>query len=224
MIKQYISKNKNEHIWDIPLDTKDPNHPIVTIVIRNWNPFTYVVSLRVQIMDESKEIRRWDNVNRPDHVDIFSSTNPPRKHQKSPCGMIKRLSDLEKIFYHIENNYMRFIKEYEGDWMKEKSTKLSWKQIQEVIEETKGSDFNRILIVSLKDWNPSVLSPRRKELLLLIKEKKVRSESELARMVGRKRPNIVADLKLLEHYGLIKRTRIGKNTVSTVEKTQIMIV
>ena len=108
--------------------------------------------------------------------------------------------------------------------MKNTVTMKKWEQIQHVIEETKDADLNRILIVSLKDWNPAVLSPKRKELLMLIREKDIRSESELARSLGRKRPNVVADLKLLEHYGLIKRTRVGKNTISTVEKTQIMIV
>jgi len=99
-----------------------------------------------------------------------------------------------------------------------------WKRILQVIEETKDSEFKRTLIVSLEDWNPSILSPRRKELLIHIKEGKAMSETELAKLVGRKRPNVVADLKLLQHYGLIRLERVGRKTVPCIEKTQIIIV
>lgn len=112
MIKTYTSRKTTEKIWDIPLDTEDPNHPIITISIRCWDPFKYTVCLRAMIAQENKEIIRWDNVNRPDHVDVFFLNGPPRKHQRSSLGRMQRLSDLGRIFDHIGKHYKRYINDY----------------------------------------------------------------------------------------------------------------
>ncbi len=101
--------------------------------------------------------------------------------------------------------------------------KRNWKKILKTIESTKDSNLKKALIVPLEQWNPSILSNKRKELLIAIKNHNVKSEEDLARIVGRKRPNVVNDLKLLEHYGLLKRVRVGKRVVPKLEKTEIII-
>ena len=101
--------------------------------------------------------------------------------------------------------------------------KRNWKNILDTIENTKGSNLEKALIVPLEQWNPSILSRKRKELLLAIKNHDIKSEEDLARIVKRKRPNVVNDLKLLEHYGLIKRIRMGKRVIPKLEKTEIII-
>ncbi|MFX0198423.1 MAG: hypothetical protein ACFFCW_20070 [Candidatus Hodarchaeota archaeon] len=104
-----------------------------------------------------------------------------------------------------------------------RKNKRNWKKILETIESTKDTNLEKTLIVPLEQWNPSILSRRRKELLIAIKNHKVKSEDDLARIVKRKRPNVVNDLKLLEHYGLLKRVRVGKRVVPKLEKTEIII-
>jgi len=101
-----------EHQWDIPLDTRDIHHPTITIVILRWHPFTYAVTLCATVENEEASVRRWDNVNKPDHVDIFYKGRPPSKHQVSRLGRIESLPDLERVLVHIERNYMRYIEEY----------------------------------------------------------------------------------------------------------------
>jgi predicted transcriptional regulator len=105
--------------------------------------------------------------------------------------------------------------------MKDKRRK--WNNILEIIESTKGANLDKTLVVPLEQWNPSILSRKRKELLLAIKNHDIKSEEELAKIVGRKRPNVVNDLKLLEHYGLLKRVRVGKRVIPKIEKTDIII-
>ncbi len=107
--------------------------------------------------------------------------------------------------------------------MKEDDLKEKWGKIKNIIESTRDSDFERILVVPLEEWNPSILSEKRKRLLLRLKAGKIESESDLARQLGRKRPNVMVDLKLLEHYGLIERIKHGRRTVPRVVKNQIVI-
>lgn len=94
------------------MDTRDPHHPLVTIIIKKWYPFEYVVTLKALIGNESRNIRRWDNIRKKDHVDIFYLTTEPRKHQRTPIKPIKKLSDLNELLDYIERNYLRFIKDY----------------------------------------------------------------------------------------------------------------
>ncbi len=104
-----------------------------------------------------------------------------------------------------------------------KGKKRKWKNILEIIESTKGTNLDKTLVVPLEQWNPSILSQKRKELLIAIKNHDIKSEGELAKIVKRKRPNVVNDLKLLEHYGLLKRVRVGKRVIPKIEKTEIII-
>ncbi len=107
--------------------------------------------------------------------------------------------------------------------MKEDNLEEKWGKIKKIIESTRDSDFERILVVPLEEWNPSILSEERKRLLLTLKGGKIESETDLAKQLGRKRPNVMVDLKLLEHYGLIERIREGRRTVPKIVKNQIVI-
>jgi len=108
--------------------------------------------------------------------------------------------------------------------MKRKEIISNWDKIEKIMESSKNQKDTHTLIVTLEDWNPSVLSPKRKELLEIIRKRKIESETQLAKIVNRKRPNVVADLKLLEHYGLVKLVREGKKIIPKPEKTQIIII
>lgn len=96
----------------VPLNTRDPHHPIVTIIIKKWNPFVYVVTFKAFIGSESKDIRRWDNVGKEDHMDIFFLNKKVKKHQRTPIKDIRKLGDLKRLLTYIDRNYMKFIEEY----------------------------------------------------------------------------------------------------------------
>ena len=94
------------------MNTRDPHHPIVTIIIKKWNPFEYVFTLKAFIGNESKDIRRWDNIRKDDHVDIFFLNKKAKKHQKPPIKNIRKLEDLQRLLSYIDKNHRKFIKEY----------------------------------------------------------------------------------------------------------------
>ena len=58
-----------------------------------------------------------------------------------------------------------------------------WKKIGEIMKNTKELDVENILIVPMEDWNPSVLSPKRKEIIKILKSREVSSEMELAKLL-----------------------------------------
>jgi len=101
-------------------------------------------------------------------------------------------------------------------------TSTKWKRIEQIIRESKELDVENIIIVPMEDWNPSVLTRKRQEILSALKNGKFKSEMELAKALKRKRPNVVKDLQLLEHYGLIKTTRKGNRVIP--EKVESMII
>ena len=61
-----------------------------------------------------------------------------------------------------------------------------------------------------------VLTPKRLELLHIIKTKKPASINELARMAKRDLKNVADDVKYLEQVGLIEKKAIGKRTAPVV--------
>jgi len=69
-----------EKVWDFPINIKDSRHPILTIVILDWEPFTYAVTLKAIIDGVKKDIIRWDNVGKPDHVDKFHINGSKQAH------------------------------------------------------------------------------------------------------------------------------------------------
>jgi predicted transcriptional regulator len=83
----------------------------------------------------------------------------------------------------------------------------------EILTNTKEFEVENVIIVPMEDWNPSILSKKRKEILHVLKSKRVHSEMELANVLNRKRPNVLKDLKILEHYGLVRMVKNGNRVV-----------
>jgi len=90
---------------------------------------------------------------------------------------------------------------------------IKWNRMGGIIKNTKEFKVENVIIVPLEDWNPSILSKKRKEILNVLKSKRVHSEMELAKVLNRKRPNVLKDLKILEHYGLIRMVKQGNRVV-----------
>ena len=97
-----------------------------------------------------------------------------------------------------------------------------WIKIGEIMKNSKELDVENILIVPMEDWNPSILSTKRKEIIKVLKARKVKSEMELAKILKRERPNVLKDLRLLEHYGLIRTIRKGNKVVPQNIKSMII--
>ena len=66
--------------WTVSLAPKDPNHPEMVIIIKNWKPFEYIVTLKAYLDNETVDIRRWDNIDKEDHMDVFYSDGKTKKH------------------------------------------------------------------------------------------------------------------------------------------------
>ena len=88
-----------------------------------------------------------------------------------------------------------------------------WIRMGEILKNTKEFEVKNVLIVPMEDWNPSILSKKRKEILNVLKSKRVNSEMELASVLNRKRPNVLKDLKMLEHYGLVRMVKKGNRMI-----------
>lgn len=71
-----------------------------------------MVTFKAFIGGESKDIRRWDNVGKEDHMDIFFLNRKDKKHQRAPIKNINKLGDLKRLFAYIDRNYTKFIEEY----------------------------------------------------------------------------------------------------------------
>jgi hypothetical protein len=101
-----------EIAWNIPLDLSNKFQPTITIVVKSYNPFTYVVTLKILESNKTRDVRRWDNVNAPDHVDIFYKYKNAKKHVKSHLGKLLNLDDIDNLCEYIDKNYERFISKY----------------------------------------------------------------------------------------------------------------
>jgi hypothetical protein len=81
-------------------------------VIKKLEPFEYVVTLKAIIENESREIRRWDNIGKEEHMDVFYLKRKPKKHQSPSVKGILNLYDLERLLECIDRNYRRYIETY----------------------------------------------------------------------------------------------------------------
>jgi len=96
-------------------------------------------------------------------------------------------------------------------------------EIRDIILATKDLDVDRVLIVPIQQWSSKILTEKRKQILLTLRTHDVTSEQHLATILGRSRPNVVSDLNLLEHFGLIELRKDGNRTVPILLKTKIVI-
>ena len=101
-----------EHKWIIPLDIANKYQPVISVVIKSYNPFQYAITLRILEGNSSKNVIRWDNINHPDHVDKFYKYIDTKKHLKSPTGKISNLNDVTKLCDYIDKNHKRMIENY----------------------------------------------------------------------------------------------------------------
>jgi len=85
---------------------------MITVVVKNFKPFTYVVTLKILDGSTISDVIRWDNINKPDHLDKFYKNKKAEKHKKSSFGKISNLDDLTKLCNYIDKNYEKLIKKY----------------------------------------------------------------------------------------------------------------
>ncbi len=89
---------------------------------------------------------------------------------------------------------------------------------------SRGEEVERdtIGVSSLKELQ-TLLSPKRLELLKVIKEHKPRSIKELAQMVKRDVRNVHRDLVILEAVGLVELEKRGKEVRPVMDYEEIVI-
>ncbi len=100
----------------------------------------------------------------------------------------------------------------------------SWRAIEHVIDETKGSNCEHVIIFPIEEWKGRILTPKRVELLDTLRTNRLGSISELSKLLARSRPNVTNDLHLLEHYGLVELHEEGRRTVPVAIATEIRII
>ncbi|NUO10402.1 MAG: hypothetical protein HUU08_17385 [Candidatus Brocadia sp.] len=106
--------------------------------------------------------------------------------------------------------------------MRVKKVKIGIKSLQDVLNDTKEAmkklergekvkSEKGLYFESIKGFRKAI-TPKRIELLHVIKEKQPKSLQELARLSGRDIKSIVTDISILEELGLVdmKRKRAGR--------------
>jgi hypothetical protein len=101
--------------WSVSLAPKDPNHPELVIIIKKWRPFEYVVTLKAYLGNETVDIRRWDNIDKEDHMDVFYSNGKSKKHIRPPLGKINNLEDLKELCIYIDRNHKKYIEKFKRE-------------------------------------------------------------------------------------------------------------
>lgn len=118
--------------------------------------------------------------------------------------------------------------------MRVKKIKIGIKSLEDVLNDTKEvmkkleqgemvKPEKGLYLESIKGFRKAI-TPKRIELLHLIKEKQPKSLQELARLSGRDIKSIVIDIALLEELGLVdmKRKREGRReSIPTVDYNKI---
>ena len=122
--------------------------------------------------------------------------------------------------------------------MKARNIKIGVKDLRTVLDETRetmdriaaGQGAQKVQDVNFTSYEAmrKILTPRRLELLHVIKEQSPGSVNQLAQFLGRDTKNIHDDLAILANVGLIelRKTTKGKNKVIpcvTVDKIQVEI-
>ena len=101
--------------YTIALNPKMKYQPEAVIKIHSYYPFTYAVTLTAVINDTHKQIRRWDNVGKKDHIDIFHGTGKITKHVRSKFE-IKNMEQLGKLYENVKKHHLSFIVKFEGEY------------------------------------------------------------------------------------------------------------
>jgi len=98
--------------WQIPLNLRCKESPVVILVIRSWNPFEYSATLRVTIRSISHDITRIDNIGKQDHRDQFFLDSKPIKHLPVPFGTTTNLKELEWVITYLERNWQNLLSNF----------------------------------------------------------------------------------------------------------------
>jgi hypothetical protein len=85
---------------------------MITVVVKNFKPFTYAVTLKILDGSTIADVIRWDNINKPDHLDRFYKYKKPEKHKKSSLGKISDIDDITRLCNYIDKNHIKFISKY----------------------------------------------------------------------------------------------------------------
>ncbi len=115
--------------------------------------------------------------------------------------------------------------------MKVKKVKIAVKSLEEVLESAKetmkklerGEKVKKetgVYFTSLEAFRKAV-TPKRLELLHVIKTKKPSSINELARMAKRDIKNVADDVKYLEQIGLVEKKEINRKTKPVINYDRI---
>lgn len=107
--------------------------------------------------------------------------------------------------------------------MMDRTDKMVSRMIDFALEKPELSP-SRVLVINLsKSTLEKILTPSRMELIREIREKNPKSVSELAKFVKRSIEAVSRDLNILENYGLLTLTQMGKIKKPEIEKDILMI-
>lgn len=81
---------------------------------------------------------------------------------------------------------------------------------------------DKILIISEKTM-AKIITPKRTELIITIREKKPKTIGELAKILKRPQESISRDLRILHNYGILDFVRIGKTKIPKIERSMLLI-
>ena len=83
---------------------------------------------------------------------------------------------------------------------------------------------SRVLVIRMsKKGLEKILTSSRMELVRTIKEKEPKSVGALAKLANRPVESVSRDLKILENYGLLTFTQVGRQKIPEIEKDVLMI-
>ena len=101
-----------QHTWTIPLDISSKYQPMITVVVLNFKPFAYAVTLKILDGSTISDVIRWDNINKLDHLDRFYKYKKAAKHKRSSMVKISNLDDITRLCNYIDKNHEKFIARY----------------------------------------------------------------------------------------------------------------
>ena len=73
-----------------------------------------------------------------------------------------------------------------------------------------------------REWK-SIFTEERLRIISILKSANPISQTELAEMLGRKRENVIHDLKVLHHVGLVRFEKEDNKVITKINKDMIII-
>lgn len=107
--------------------------------------------------------------------------------------------------------------------MHKKIIKMFGKMVEEAIRNPESAPDKLVVISLTEEEKNRIITPERLRLIRIIKEKKPRSVSELAKLVGRRVDAVSRDLRILEFYDFLELLQSGKQKIPKMEKEALLI-